>query len=58
MEKEKYKENVEYEFDEEYDRELYDVMIRYFLFYKNLLLFVFYKKDILLRYFFKYLLFV
>lgn len=26
MEKEKYKENVEYEFDEEYDKELYDVM--------------------------------
>ena len=26
MEKEKYEENVEYEFDEEYDKELYDVM--------------------------------
>lgn len=26
MEKEKYKENLEYEFDEEYDKELYDVM--------------------------------
>nr|WP_315017261.1 hypothetical protein [uncultured Campylobacter sp.] len=26
MEKEKYEENLEYEFDEEYDKELYDVM--------------------------------
>ncbi|WP_423904080.1 hypothetical protein, partial [Campylobacter showae] len=26
MEKEKYKENVEHEFNEEYDKELYDVM--------------------------------
>ena len=26
MEKEKYEENVEYEFEKEYDKELYDVM--------------------------------